>query len=44
MYTIISKKQVYFIGKVSDLLEVLEDLSNTYTTVQSYIDAQLEPQ
>lgn len=44
MYTIISKKQVYFIGKISDLLEVLEDLSNTYPTVQAYIDAQLEAQ
>ncbi len=42
MYRIISKKQVYFIGKVSDLLEVLEDLASTYPTVQAYIDAQLE--
>lgn len=44
MYTIISKKQVYFIGRISDLLEVLENLANTYPTVQAYINAQLEVQ
>ncbi|KXG76821.1 hypothetical protein AN619_08130 [Thermotalea metallivorans] len=41
MYRVIMKKQIYFIGKISDLLEMLEDLSNQYTTLQSMIDDHL---
>lgn len=42
MYSVIMKNQIYFIGKISDLLEMLEDLSDQYTTLQSMIDDHLE--
>ena len=44
MLRIIKKNQVYFIGKVSDLLEVLEDLTTQYDTVKSFIEAELKSQ
>lgn len=37
MIRIIAKNQIYFIGKISDLLEVLEDLGKQYTTVEAAI-------
>ncbi len=41
MLRIIAKNQMYFIGKISDLLEVLEDLGKQYTTVDNAIQDQL---
>ncbi|WP_257785964.1 hypothetical protein [Geosporobacter ferrireducens] len=41
MLRIITKNQIYFIGKISDLLEALEDLGNQYTTVEDAIHDQL---
>lgn len=42
MHKIISNHQFCLIGKVADLLDVLEDLSNQYTTVKSLIEHHLE--
>jgi len=38
---IITKNQMFFIGKISDLLEVLVDLGKQYTTVEAAIQDQL---
>ncbi|WP_255547765.1 hypothetical protein [Crassaminicella indica] len=42
MYKVITTNQFYLIGKVSDLLEILEELSNEYTTVTSLIEDHLK--
>ena len=42
MVKIVFKNHLYLIGKVSDLLEVLEDYSEQYTTVKSLIDDHLK--
>lgn len=41
MLRIITKNQMFFIGKISDLLEVLVDLEKQYTTVEAAIQDQL---
>lgn len=41
MLRIITKNQMTFIGKISDLLEVLEDLGKQYPTVEAAIQEQL---
>lgn len=41
MIKIVLPNQFYLIGKVSDLLEVLEDYSEKYTTVKALIEDQL---
>lgn len=42
MYKIITQNQFYLIGKVSDLLEVLEDICNKYSTLESLIEDHLK--
>jgi hypothetical protein len=42
MYKIVMHNQLYFIGKISDLLKILQDISNKYVTLQSFIDSQLK--
>ena len=44
MLRIVKKNELYLVGKVSDLLEVLEDYSQEYTTVQALIDDHLNNQ
>jgi hypothetical protein len=43
MYKIITTNHLCFIGKISDLLEVLEDLSKKYTTLHALIQDHLKP-
>ncbi|TCO79833.1 hypothetical protein [Marinisporobacter balticus] len=43
MYKVVTHNQFYLIGKVSDLLEVLEDLSHEYTTLKDLIEDHLKP-
>jgi len=38
MLRVVSKNQIYFIGKASDLIEILEDLTLKYTTLKEAID------
>lgn len=42
MYKIITHNQFILIGKVSDLLIALEDISHEYTTLKSLIDNHLK--
>jgi len=42
MLKIVFHNQFYLIGKVSDLLEVLENYCEQYTTVKSLIDDHLK--
>lgn len=42
MYKIVTHNQLYLIGKVSDLLEVLENLSSQYTTLEALIEDHLK--
>lgn len=44
MIRIIAKNHIYFIGKVSELLESLEDLCTQYITVQDVINNHLDIQ
>ncbi|MBS3995289.1 MAG: Z-ring formation inhibitor MciZ [Alkaliphilus sp.] len=41
MIKIVLPNQLYLIGKVSDLLEVLEDYSKKYATVKELIEEQI---
>lgn len=42
MLQIIKENQLYYVGKITDLLEILETLSQKYTTVKSLIDDRLK--
>lgn len=42
MYRIIMRNQLYFIGKVSELLEMLQDISMDHITLQSFINSHLK--
>lgn len=42
MYRIITSNQLYFIGKVSELLEMLQDISMEHLTLRSFIDSHLK--
>lgn len=44
MIRIIAKNHIYFIGKVSELLESLDDLCTQYITVQDVINNHLDIQ
>ncbi len=41
MIKIVKKNELYLIGKISDLLEVLDTYSQKYDTVKALIDDQL---
>jgi hypothetical protein len=38
MFRIVSGKSIYFIGKLDELIEQLEELTLKYTTLQEAID------
>jgi len=44
MLRIVKKNELYLVGKMSDLLEVLDDYCEQYTTVKSLIDDHLSNQ
>lgn len=41
MQTIVSKKEIYLIGKLAEVLDYLKAMEQKYTSVQELINSQL---